>query len=158
MFLISKEPTLSPTQKRIVEIVKKLGNDMEGRKKLMKLLFFLNYYDFEDQKGVKEPLFGEDFIIYHYGPFSPKVRDEYLDLVEKGILEDGFPIKLKEDVSLDISIQERKTIHKMLEELGGLTGKELETKSLLFLGLNLRTKQDFFNQKVGNFVKTNFSF
>lgn len=56
-----------------------------GRKKLMKLMFFLEHLDIErdtltpDQKFCKN-----EFVIYDYGPFSFDVMDDFGELKEEG--------------------------------------------------------------------------
>src|SRR3989339_158016 len=64
----------------LLYLVSKLGSNSEGRKKIMKMMFLVNHFDVNKNSLVKTPFLNEDFIIYHYGVFSFKVMENFLDL------------------------------------------------------------------------------
>ena len=44
-----------------------------GRKKLMKLMFLVDYYDASNNKLTLNKAIGNQFFVYHYGVFSREV-------------------------------------------------------------------------------------
>ena len=144
---------ISNSKKYIIEIIKLCGSDIEGRKKLMKLCFFMNHYDFENNKKLKNPLFDVPFVVYHFGPFSFSVQEDYSELVKEGVIKDGFPIKLVEEVEYSLTDKEKGAIKLMLSKIGKLHGFQLEEKSLRVLGISKKDKKNLFGKEVREIIE-----
>lgn len=134
----------------ILYIINKLGKTLEGRKKLMKLMFLVEHFDTKSKKLTKNKLIGNTFIIYHYGVFSFDVMNDYLELNSKGIIEEN-PIRSDTEGEISGDIQER--VECILSEFGSKHGSDLEVETLKMMGLNKDTKEKFFNKDVKDIIK-----
>jgi len=76
--LFNRRPFL--TKNSILYILNRVKN-LEGRLKLMKLMFLLEHYDFDKNKLTNQKIIGNNFIIYHHGPFSFEVYNELLKMI-----------------------------------------------------------------------------
>ena len=86
------------TKNSIIYLVKQLGDKVEGRKKIMKLMFLLTHYDLNKGKPTKQSFLDNEFIIYHYGVFSFEVIDSFIELIKEKKLSDSFPMKLTKNI------------------------------------------------------------
>jgi len=136
------------TKNVIVYLLKKLGGHVEGRKKLMKLLFLIEHFDVRSEKITKHRTLGNRFFIYYYGVFSSDVMDSYTRLVGEGKIEDGLPISLKveDEIKLDEGLVEK--IDKIVEKFGKDTGYGLEKKTLRMLGIEPFEKDSYFGKEI----------
>jgi uncharacterized protein YwgA len=145
------------SESRVLELVSKCSGTVEGRTKLMKLIFFSEYYDPESDSLQPEERMGvfDDFIIYNHGPFSRDLMDVFDSLKEEGLIE--------EETELTFRGNRRKVIHltdegwdeveEMDSEEGVISdicktfGKEsastLEDLCLEMLGLNCEEKDQY---------------
>ncbi|HDH07306.1 MAG TPA: DUF4065 domain-containing protein [Thermoproteales archaeon] len=78
------------------------GGEIDGRKKIQKLLFLVEHYD-PDRKIVttSSNTTGYEFIIWSYGPFSKKIYDDIDRSVERGLLEERV---ISSDIKPDLSL------------------------------------------------------
>jgi uncharacterized protein YwgA len=136
-----------------------------GRKKLMKLAFFAEYFDDEEGELVSRPKLGEfPFSIYKFGPFSVDVMDTFDDLKEDGLLyEDDDRMqhlirlteggeRIADDVEDGLSDEEIVQIQRISSEFGELSGSELEDLSLDELGIEPRQKDDYRGMDVADII------
>ena len=73
----------------IREYVRTFGRELDGRKKLQKLMFLVEHWDPETGKIRKSTgLTGYTFKIWLYGPFCPDINRDLADLAERGIIEE----------------------------------------------------------------------
>jgi hypothetical protein len=147
------EYNLSRNQKVIVYLISRLRERVVGRTKLMKLMFLIEHYDPDTKRLSKEQFLGNDFIIYHYGVFSPDVMEDYSELSKTGILDDDYyppTIKLlkEESISPDLSDTTISRIDRILDEFKEKEGYELDSLTLKLLGLTKKTKTEHFEESV----------
>jgi len=73
----------------IREFVRVFGRELDGRKKLQKLMFLVEHWDLETGRITKSSgLTGYTFKIWLYGPFCPEINRDLADLAERGIIEE----------------------------------------------------------------------
>lgn len=136
-----------------------------GRKKLMKLAFFLEHYDPNSDQLVSEPQVGEyDFEIFKYGPFSKEVLDDLDDLKRQDSLrENSSRMQYLIDVTPDgnhktnqlereLSPSEKEQMEKIAEKFSSQTGSELESLSLELLGISKREKDQYRGMSISSIV------
>jgi hypothetical protein len=144
------EQNLTKRQKIMLYLINKL-NEIEGRKKLMKLMFLVEHYNVELKKLTKKSSTDNGFIIYHYGVFSFKVFDDYLDLHKKDLIEES-PIRTKiQDIELEPELQ--KQVDSIIELFGDKTGAHLETETLKMLGHTIESKREVSGVEVNTLIK-----
>jgi len=118
------------------------------RIKLMKLMFLIEHYDTKTHKIVPQKTISNQFIIYHFGPFSFEVYEELIELIKEGkINEEGFELKSNVDVK---NVEEKldedllRKVNSILSEFGHLSGQELEKETLKLLGIKENEKNRYF--------------
>ena len=140
------------TKNVIFYLVKRLGI-IEGRKKLMKLMFLVEHLDIQKSNLSKDPFIGNKFIIYHYGVFSFGVMDSYIELIHEGKIEDGIPIRIRPTQESEIPEDIKSRVNKVIELFGKKDGYELEIKTIEMLGLNLSNKRECFGRSIKELIK-----
>jgi len=137
----------------IIYLLDNLGSNIEGKKKIMKLMFLLEHYDVEGDKLTSEHFLGNKFNIYYYGVFSRDVMNTMEEMIREGDITDGFPLKSskKSDVSLDDVIKSK--VDNIIEKFGNNTGYFLEVKTLKMLGIQPHEKNQYFGQSIENILK-----
>jgi uncharacterized protein YwgA len=138
-----------------------------GRMKLMKLVFFSEYWqDNEGQLTSEKQLGGfDDFKIYKYGPFSEKLLHTFdslknLDLVREqeqmygptqiNLTESGH--KVAKDVRDHFSTDEKRQLYQITSTFGDKDGNELEEESLDRLGITREEKSNHQGRSVENLI------
>lgn len=141
-------------KKIILYLMKKLGSGVEGKKKLMKLMFLLEHYDLSSDKLKSAGFLGNNFQIYYYGVFSTSIMRCVQELIDDKKIKDGFPLVLKEtaDVTLEPSIQKR--IDGVLEKFGKKSGYYLEVKTLEMLNIKPHEKGQYFGEDIKNIISS----
>lgn len=137
------------------------NGNVNGRKKLMKLVFFMEYLDFNENRLSTDVGWDDfDFIIYSYGPFSHDVMDEFDKLKEKKWIKEkrefmGYEIELTEEgeeklesISNKIDEEETKRLQELCERFSKKKGGSLERKSLEYLGITKEEKKNFMGTPV----------
>lgn len=122
-------------QQAILYFCWKLGKEIRGKKKLAKLLYYL---DFDYYEKYQKHFTGETYKKFPMGPFPvflEKITDEMFkkkQIVIKKISEwDGYnptevyQILNKPDISI-FSNEEKKMLDRIIKKYGCLNGKELE--------------------------------
>jgi len=145
-----KHLKLTKNQKVIVYLIKRLGDLIEGRKKLMKLMFLIEHYDTENEKLIKTNFLGNNFIIYHYGVFSFEVMNDYISLNNRGIVTE-YPIKTKLNVKIEKTLKSR--IDNIVLKFSKMHGFELEEETLKMLNIDKKSKELFFGKNVKELIK-----
>ena len=139
-------------------VVKKIGK-VEGRKKLQKLIFLIDYYNI--LKGInKDKILGYDFIIYHYGPYSIGLQKDIDELCNNSELnEDIIEDKSSDIVTYEYSIVDddadfnipedlKGIVDGILDQYGNKTGGDLEREVLKLLKLSPAKKIQYFTEPV----------
>jgi len=73
----------------LLRFFEKYRCNMEGRKKVQKLMFLVEHYDLKTKTVKKSTgLTGYRFKIWSYGPFSKEIYDDLDQLVEDGSIEE----------------------------------------------------------------------
>ena len=142
------KPKLTETQKILYYLIHRLKKSglLEGRKKIMKLMFFIEHFDLGKGKLSKNRFVGNDFIIYHYGVFSFNVMEDYLSLLKRGIISEN-PITLKR-IEVCLSEDKKDKVKGIIEKFGERTASDLENLSLELLGLSRDTKKEHLGESV----------
>lgn len=138
---------LTRSQKAMFYLIDRLITRIEGRKKLMKLMFLIEHYDPRCQKLTEKQLLGNNFIIYRYGVFSRDVMNDYLKLGRMNILDD-YPIKILEHVPLNLEDDIKSRIDQITNQFGKDNSSKLELDTLDLLGLDKSTKMKYFEKSV----------
>jgi len=128
-----------------------------GRMKLMKLVFFSEYWQGDEGQLTPEKQFGgfDDFKIYKYGPFSEKLLHTFDSLKNHNLVteqeqmygptqinltENGH--RIAEDVRKRFSSDEERQLHQITSTFGDKDGNELEDESLERLGITREEKSN----------------
>lgn len=140
------------TKQVILYIIKKLGKDCEGRKKLMKLMFLVDHYNIELDKINEKSLLGNEYFIYYYGVFSFDVMESYNELVREKKVENSFPIKSSVN-EIQLPEEIKRKIDTILKEFGNKSGYQLEVLTLEKLGIKPFEKEKFFGKNIREIIK-----
>ncbi|MBU1032468.1 MAG: Panacea domain-containing protein [Patescibacteria group bacterium] len=123
----------------ILYLVKKLGGEIHGKKKLAKLLYYVDFDYFEQHET---PVTGDSYKALPMGPF-PEHMPEIIEglvaerqiTVESVAEREGYlPTEIYKIVSdkvddTGLRADEKAMLDRVAEKYGNLTGKELETLS-----------------------------
>lgn len=122
-------------QQTILYFCYKLGKEIHGKKKLAKLLYYL---DFDYYEKFQKYFTGETYKKLPMGPFPVSLEEITIDMVKKKnlVIEkidkwDGYKptevykVLKKPDISV-FSNEERKMLNRIIKKYGHLNGKELE--------------------------------
>jgi len=139
------------TEKIILYLINKLGDKIEGKKKVMKLMFLVEHYDVNLKKLIRNGLLGNNFLIYYYGVFSLSIMNCVSGLIQKGIIEEGFPLKSTEKI--EIEQKDKEKVDKIIQEFGEKTGYELEVETLKMIDIEPSDKEKFFGRPIRNLIK-----
>ncbi|MBI2064663.1 MAG: SocA family protein [Candidatus Yanofskybacteria bacterium] len=138
MALKTKKMAKIDTQKYesvILYIAQKLGGEIRGKKKLAKLLYFVDFDYFEKNS---HPIIGDTYKALPMGPFPEHMTDIIQELSNEGKINvktvDERPgynatevYKLVSgDLKFNLSMDEIKIIDRVVQKYGHLNGKELE--------------------------------
>lgn len=137
-------------QNTILYLCKNLGGEVQGKKKLAKLLYFV---DFDMYENGNTSITGDTYKKLPMGPFPSTLEDITSKMVTSGNLtitkKDGvngyLPTEVysstEEPVMSVFDETEIKILHRVISKYGKLTGKQLEDLSHAeapFVGTNLR--------------------
>ena len=158
--------TLSKKEKVIVYLLKKLGGEVAGRKKLMKLMFLVEHYDPYIPTLTKKGMLDNTFIIYDYGVFSFEVMRDYTDLIKKNLLIERRVSQTENRICINRSKQTPTTdldetitsrVDKIALDFGARRPRELEISTLKVLGISEKNKAKYFGQEVGQRIDAQFA-
>jgi hypothetical protein len=151
-------PTLSKKEKAMVYLLEKLGGEVAGRKKLVKLMFLIEHYDPVNHALVKKGLLDNTFIIYQYGVFSFEVMRDYTNLTRRNVLIERptsqtqnriciNPAKRIPIVGLNEIIKSR--VDRIAFDFGQCSPRDLEILTLEMLHIPIEDKAKYFGEEVG---------
>lgn len=140
------------TKQIIQYLVDKLGSKIEGKKKLMKLMFLIEHYDISKDKLTSETRIGNKFYIYHYGVFSLDVMNCTNELFKEKKLKDGFPLVSTQSTQLNKEIEAK--VKQIIGKFGKMKGYDLEVKTLQMMGIEPYEKGEYFGQDVSKLIKS----
>lgn len=119
----------------ILYIAQKLGGEIRGKKKLAKLLYFVDFDSFEKNN---QPITGDSYKALPMGPFPEHMPDVIQELSDKNKINvelvDEHPgynatevYKLvTKDLKFDLSAEEIKILDRVIQNYGHLDGKKLQ--------------------------------
>ncbi len=136
------------TKNIILYLIQKLGDKIEGKKKIMKLMFLLEHYDFELKKIVGNQTIGNDFFIYYYGVFSTDVMQSISGLTSEGKIKDGLPLKLSSGASVKLDPKIQGKVDEVITRFGDISGYKLEVGTLKMLGITPSDKDKHMGESV----------
>jgi len=135
------------------------GGKVEGIKKLVKLLFLIQYERCMPKVPVRskcikkymhggKPITRTEFYIWSYGPFTNKIYD----VLDELYIEENGPtvvIGLPEDVNVNeiersLPDEVKKRIDEVVKKYGKKKGYELEVETLKILDLKESPKKDYY--------------
>jgi hypothetical protein len=140
------------TQQIILYLINKLGDKIEGKKKMMKLMFLIEHYDTTQRKLNPNNLLGNIFSIYYYGVFSLDIMNYVNELIQKGTIKDGFPLTSNKKVSLEKE-EIKNRVEKIIDEFGDKTGYKLEVETLKMMDIEPSEKKKFFGKLVSDLIR-----
>lgn len=145
------------TKKIILYLIYKLEERIEGKKKLMKLMFLVEHYDPIQNRLIRQKNIGNTFYIYYYGVFSREVMECYNKLVKEGKIVDSFPIKFKQYALLEQEIKDldekiKERIDKIISLFGNRTGYSLENETLKMMGIQPYEKESYWGREVSEII------
>ena len=138
----------SATKSCILYILKHVDG---GRKKLMKLMFLVDYYDTSNNKLTLNKAIGNQFFVYHYGVFSREVMDGILELIKSGkVIESHYgKLEINPSTTVDIKNKDLKSkVDAVIKEFGKLEASKLETETLQMIKLTKESKYASFGMMV----------
>lgn len=143
-----------PTEKIILYLINRLGNKIEGRKKLMKLMFLVEHYDIELKKLTRKGLLGNTFLIYYYGVFSSDIKDYVTGMTRRGVIKDGFPLETTEKTigKIEPEQQLKEKVEKIMSVFGEKSGYQLEVETMRMMGIEPSNKKKFFRKPVSEII------
>lgn len=122
-----------------------------GRKKLMKLMFLVDYYDTNNDKLTLNKTLGNKFFVYYYGVFSREVMDTLLELIKNGEVVETHYGKLKINQSTEVSIKNpdlKNKVDAVIKKFGKFEASKLETDTLKMINLTKKSKYASFGVMV----------
>ena len=141
------------TKDVILYFLRRVGGQVDGKKKLMKLMFLVEHFDPERRVLVEKPRLGNQFLIYYYGVFSFEVAECYEELVREGRVAGWPPTVTSQEGEAALDEGLKRVVDRVVEEFGGLTGYELEVETLKMLGIEPYEKDMFFGKEVRGIIK-----
>ena len=136
------------TKNIILYLINTLGDKIEGKKKIMKLMFLLEHYDFKLKKIVENQTIGNDFFIYYYGVFSTEVRQSISSLTSEGKIKDGLPLKISGGINIKLEPEMQSRVDEVIKRFGDLSGYKLEVGTLKLLGITPSEKQQHMGESI----------
>jgi len=135
---------LSINKKVLIYVIKKLRErrSFYGKLQVMKLMFLIDHFDVESKILTKNSFLGNEYIIYHFGPFSFEVSEEYDRIKDE---------ELKNEVKLEEKIKEK--VDLIIENFGKFNGWTLQEKCMKMLGISIEEKYKFMGLKISEIVK-----
>lgn len=125
-------------QNAILYLCRQLGGEIRGKKKLAKLLYFV---DFDLYEKRQRPLTGDIYRAFPMGPFPSALEDITAEMVEKKLLtvknveeRDGYNATetyhcIAEPDSSAFDVEEKNMLDRVVTKYGHLNGKQLEELS-----------------------------
>ena len=121
----------------LLHLTAKLDDRIESRKKLMKLMFLVNYIDPDTDELLPEPRLGTDFYLYENGFFNVDVLSR-IEVLEKNKVidyEKGFDPFYKDKLP-KIPEDLEKVIDHVVRMYGDMSGEELTKYTIKMAGLD----------------------
>jgi len=145
----------------ITYIFENFGNLIEGSKKLLKLLFLIQYERINNSiikyYALDKPIARSEFFIWYYGPFSNTVYQFIDQHIEIDTTKRPYKLFLSKKISnhkLPETVQER--VDKILARYKNKTGHELELLVNATLGLDTASKLEHMGWYVDDYIKQRF--
>jgi len=121
-------------QEIILYLAERLGGEIKGKKKLAKLLYFVDFDFFEK---FQKSLTGDVYKALPMGPFPIMMEKVLADMANKGKIDiklakvraDYNPTEIyrvKEKLEGNFSKEEQRILNRVVVKYGNLTGKQLE--------------------------------
>lgn len=132
-------------------------NQLLGRKKLMKLVFFAEYWDHERDELLADENLNSftDFIIYKFGPFSEDLLHTFDSVKDIGLVTEDRPAYGPIQIQLSDKGQEqaekafenlepgkRNQLNKVVQKFAHEDGERLEEESLYYLDILREEKEN----------------
>ena len=141
------------TKRVILYLIKTLGDRIEGRKKLMKLMFLIEHFDLKRERIVKKHTLGNRFFIYYYGVFSFDVMNSYEELIEERKIRDTYPLALEQGTGVRLDEELKQVVDGITEKFGKYGGYGLEMETLRMLEIEPPEKDRYFGKEVDEILR-----
>ena len=129
---------------------------IEGRKKVMKLMFILEHFDFKKNKVVTENRVGKQFEIYDYGVYNDSIMKTMLEIIQDKShlpLDTDHLKKEYQNYTPQINTNLETRINQTIEKFGHYSGLALEVTTLNMIGLDPTNKGAYHRQSVKDVMK-----
>lgn len=140
------------TKNIILYLINRLGDKIEGKKKLMKLMFLIEHYDIQKKKLIPGGFLGNTFYIYRYGVFSTDIMQCFNELVQEKEIKEGFPLKCTKEIRLE-NEEIKQRIEGVINKFEKVSGYDLEIETLKMMGIEPYEKERHFGKDVNNLIK-----
>ncbi|EGD71811.1 MAG: hypothetical protein CSMARM4_0051 [Candidatus Parvarchaeum acidiphilum ARMAN-4_'5-way FS'] len=129
----------------ILYILKKLDSNKDnGRKKIMKLMFLVDYFDVAKERITLRKAIGNTFFIYNYGVFSTEVMRDLSDLIKSGeLIETEHDLKVRKGTEPSLNEEIKEKVEQVIKKYGKLKPRELEVFTLNLLNLDRESKYNY---------------
>lgn len=159
---------ISSSESLLLELLRGCSGKIKGRTKLMKLVFFSEYYDPLTESLQPDERIGgfDDFIIYNYGPFSKKVMQVFDELKDKDLIEEDTELTFSGDRMKIIRLTKKgkskledtdeleKSVDCIIDEFGHKKASQLEDESLSRIGISRSEKDDYRHEPVSDIISS----
>ncbi|MEZ3115851.1 hypothetical protein RYH80_07965 [Halobaculum sp. MBLA0147] len=147
---------LDQTESQLLRLVAGSSGPVRGRTKLMKLGFFGEFYD-RDNDGLRSTervgAF-DDFVIYDHGPFSRDLMEAFDRLKDRGLLDEQTELTFRGNRRNDVSLTDRgeRVVERLdtdtetrdiVERFDDYSATEAESESLELLGIGRHEKDEY---------------
>lgn len=152
--MVRQGKTRESSKNAILYILKALrSNDDNGRKKIMKLMFLVDYFDTQKNRITLAKTIGNTFFIYNYGVFSSDVMKDLSDLIKSGkLIESEHNLKVKAGTEIIIDGEIKSKLDEVIKKYGKRSPRDLEDFTLSLVKLDRKSKYEYMGVNIEAFT------
>lgn len=152
--MVRQGKTRESSKNAILYILKALrSNDDNGRKKIMKLMFLVDYFDTQKNRITLAKTIGNTFFIYNYGVFSSDVMKDLSDLIKSGkLIESEHNLKVKAGTEIIIDGEIKSKLDEVIKKYGKCSPRDLEDFTLSLVKLDRKSKYEYMGVNIEAFT------
>lgn len=161
---------VSEREEQLLSLLSDAGDEngqLLGRMKLMKLVFFSEYWQTESNRLTPDRHIGgfNDFKIYKYGPFSEDLLHTFDQLKERNLVREQEQMygptricltekgrELAQEVKSGLPSDKTRQLEDVVRHFGSKDGNELEEESLEQLGITREEKKNHQGDSVESLI------
>ncbi len=137
----------------VYAVLNSLGGSIDGLKKLMKLLFLVQY-DIRGRRVIKhlyggKPITRTEFYLWSFGPMADEVYDTIDELENEGVItvvtsDLPFTISIGKRIPINLPDPVLAWVKEVVRDYGSLKGWELEKHVKELLDLTIEEKRNYY--------------